>query len=127
MTIANSSIDLARASFPVRLCWVFRFKSTPIQAMHQHDPHLTEMPIRRILLLNSVILSIGGIPQLYLGEEWGTINDYEFVRDPVKASDTRWVQGPRMNWGLAQRCTAGVDGEKSHLRVDPAPDFVAKG
>lgn len=68
------------------------------QAMYQHDPHLTEMAIRRILLLNSVILSIGGIPLLYLGEEWGTINDYEFVRDPAKASDTRWVHRPRMNW-----------------------------
>lgn len=68
------------------------------QAIDQQDEHLIEMAIRRILLLNSITLSIGGIPLLYLGEEWGTINDYEFVRDPAKASDTRWVHRPKMNW-----------------------------
>ncbi len=63
----------------------------------QNDEH-KELAIRRILLLNSIILSIGGIPLLYLGEEWGTINDYDFVRDPAKAADTRWVHRPKMRW-----------------------------
>jgi amylosucrase len=68
------------------------------QAIDNDDAELKEMAIRRILLLNSIILSIGGIPLLYLGEEWGTINDYDFVRDPAKAMDTRWVHRPKMRW-----------------------------
>jgi amylosucrase len=68
------------------------------QAIDKDDAHLKEMAIRRILLLNSITLSIGGIPLLYLGEEWGTINDYDFVRDPAKAGDTRWVHRPKMRW-----------------------------
>ena len=34
----------------------------------------------RILLIHSVILSIGGIPLIYLGDEVGTLNDYRYRR-----------------------------------------------
>ncbi|MEZ6137353.1 MAG: amylosucrase [Pirellulaceae bacterium] len=58
----------------------------------------TELAIRRMLLLHGITLTIGGVPLLYLGEEWGMLNDYEFVRDPAKAGDTRWVHRPKMKW-----------------------------
>jgi amylosucrase len=45
-------------------------------------------------------MSIGGIPLLYLGEEWGVLNDYDFVKDPEKADDSRWIHRPRMDWGV---------------------------
>jgi amylosucrase len=57
-----------------------------------------ELAIRRILLLNAAMMSIGGIPLIYLGEEWGVMNDYDFVRDPAKAGDTRWIHRPKMQW-----------------------------
>jgi amylosucrase len=57
-----------------------------------------ELAIRRMLLLQGITLSIGGIPLLYLGEEWGMLNDYDFVKDPAKAGDTRWVHRPKMQW-----------------------------
>lgn len=53
-----------------------------------------DLAIRRILLLHSVILSIGGIPLIYLGDEVGTLNDYDFREDPLKADDSRWVHRP---------------------------------
>ena len=84
------------------------------QAIDRNDPELKEMAIRRILLLNSIILSIGGIPLLYLGEEWGTINDYDFVRDPAKASDTRWVHRPKMRWEWLEEGHA-EEGERSRI------------
>lgn len=68
------------------------------KAIEEVDADEIELAIRRILLLNSLTLSIGGIPLLYLGEEWGTINDYDFVKDPAKASDSRWVHRPKMRW-----------------------------
>ncbi|EMI16168.1 Glycosyl hydrolase, family 13, subfamily, catalytic region domain protein [Rhodopirellula maiorica SM1] len=67
-------------------------------AIEEGDEHEKEMSIRRMLLLQGITLSIGGIPLLYLGEEWGMLNDYDFVKDPAKASDTRWVHRPRMQW-----------------------------
>jgi amylosucrase len=57
-----------------------------------------ELAIGRMLLLQGVTLSIGGIPLIYLGEEWAMLNDYDFVQDPAKAGDTRWVHRPKMRW-----------------------------
>ncbi len=68
------------------------------KAIQDNDSEQIEMAIRRILLLNALTMSAGGIPLLYLGEEWGTINDYDFVKDPAKAGDTRWVHRPKMQW-----------------------------
>jgi amylosucrase len=68
------------------------------QAIELDDEVLKELAIRRILLLHGITLSIGGIPLLYIGEEWGMLNDYDFVKDPAKAGDTRWVHRPKMKW-----------------------------
>ena len=53
-----------------------------------------ELAIKRILLIHNVILSIGGIPLIYLGDEVGLLNDYGFRDDPDKADDSRWVHRP---------------------------------
>lgn len=53
-----------------------------------------DLAIQRILLIHNVILSIGGIPLIYLGDEVGTLNDYTYRQDPAKADDSRWVHRP---------------------------------
>lgn len=68
------------------------------QAIEEGNAEWVEMSIRRILLLHAVALSVGGIPLIYLGEEWGMLNDYDFVKDPAKAGDTRWIHRPRFRW-----------------------------
>jgi amylosucrase len=50
--------------------------------------------VARILLAHSIILSTGGIPLLYLGDEVGQLNDYGYLQDPAKADDSRWVGRP---------------------------------
>jgi amylosucrase len=62
-----------------------------------------ELAERRILLIHSVILSIGGIPLLYLGDETGTLNDYAHRDDPAKARDSRWVHRPYTDWDQMAR------------------------
>ena len=59
---------------------------------------LSIWPSRRILLLYSVVASIGGIPLIYLGDEVGTLNDYSYRDDPAKAGDSRWVHRPATDW-----------------------------
>jgi amylosucrase len=68
------------------------------QAVEEDDEQKKELAIRRMMLLHGITLSIGGIPLLYLGEEWGMLNDYEFVTDPAKAGDSRWIHRPKMQW-----------------------------
>lgn len=73
------------------------------QALEQNDEHLTVLAIRRILLLHGVILSIGGIPLIYLGDELGTLNDYSYQHDEAKMNDSRWVHRPAFDWERAAR------------------------
>jgi amylosucrase len=54
-----------------------------------------------ILMLHSLILSFGGIPLLYYGDEIGTLNYYEFEDDPARQNDSRWVHRPRLDWERA--------------------------
>ncbi|MEG9248987.1 amylosucrase [Arthrobacter sp. Soc17.1.1.1] len=50
--------------------------------------------VARILLAHAIVLSTGGIPLLYLGDEVGQLNDYGYLDDPAKAGDSRWVGRP---------------------------------
>jgi amylosucrase len=54
-------------------------------------------------LLHSVILSFGGIPLLYYGDELGTTNDYTWLNDPAKSRDSRWLHRPLIDWKRAER------------------------
>lgn len=64
-----------------------------------------ELALRRILLIHGVIMTIGGIPLIYLGDELGTQNDYNYRNDPAKAGDSRWVHRPYADWSRAARRT----------------------
>jgi len=86
------------------------------QAMQLDDDRLKDLAIRRIILLHGITLSIGGIPLLYLGEEWGILNDYDFVRDPAKANDTRWIHRPKMRWEYLEEHHEHVTPEDRAIR-----------
>ena len=58
--------------------------------------------INHILLLHSLIMSFGGIPLLYYGDEIGTLNDCTYLDDEHKASDSRWAHRPNFDWDKAE-------------------------
>jgi amylosucrase len=64
------------------------------QALREPSPADVALSIRRILMIHGVILSMGGIPLIYLGDEIGTLNYYGYRDDPAKAADSRWVHRP---------------------------------
>jgi len=68
------------------------------KAIKEETDREIDLAIKRILLIHCVILTIGGIPLFYLGDEIGTLNDYHFRNDPAKANDSRWVHRPYTNW-----------------------------
>lgn len=60
--------------------------------------------IDRILLAHSIVLSTGGIPLIYLGDEVGQLNDPRWADDPAQADDSRWAHRPHYPAALyAQR------------------------
>jgi len=50
--------------------------------------------IDRILLAHSIVLSTGGIPLIYLGDEVGQLNDPHWADDHAQADDSRWAHRP---------------------------------
>ncbi len=70
-------------------------------AMELGDERLTELALRRILLLYNLILVFGGIPLIYMGDEIGQLNDATYKDDPDLAGDNRWMHRPMMDWDAA--------------------------
>lgn len=78
-------------------------------ALETGDPVATENSIKMILLLHSMILSFGGLPLLYYGDEIGTLNNESYLDDPNKKDDTRWMHRPTIDWEKAElRNTPGT-------------------
>ncbi|MCP5096217.1 MAG: alpha-amylase, partial [Chloroflexi bacterium] len=72
------------------------------KGMAEQNWHQVEMAIGRILLLNSMILSFGGMPLLYMGDEIGLLNDHSYLDDPDLENDSRWIHRPFMDWEKAE-------------------------
>jgi len=83
------------------------------KALEQNDAQAINQSIDTIILLHSVILSFGGIPLLYNGDDIGLLNDRSYLEDELKKHDSRWVHRPKMRWDLAEkRNTAGTTQSK---------------
>jgi amylosucrase len=67
-------------------------------ALEQGHLERVDAAIEIILLLHSMILSFGGIPLFYYGDELGKLNDFSYQDDPNKSGDSRWVHRPVIDW-----------------------------
>lgn len=72
-------------------------------ALERNDESAIQNCIDLILLLHGMIMSFGGIPLLYYGDEIGMLNDFSFMEDEEKAHDTRWIHRPVIDWDKAER------------------------
>ena len=72
------------------------------KALEFNDSEAIQRSIDIILLLHSMIMSFGGIPLLYYGDEIGTLNDSAFLNDENKAFDNRWMHRPMIDWEKAE-------------------------
>jgi amylosucrase len=73
------------------------------KALREETEREVDLAVGRILLIHAIILMVGGIPLIYLGDEWGKLNDYSFRDDPSKAGDSRWVHRPATDWKQYER------------------------
>ena len=70
-------------------------------AIESEDPAAIDDSVDVILLLHSMIMSFGGIPLVFYGDEIGTINGRTFLGDASKANDNRWMHRPTIDWEKA--------------------------
>lgn len=67
-------------------------------ALEQKNKNIIDYAIAKILMMHGIILSYGGIPMIYAGDEIGTLNDYTYEQDQDHINDNRWVNRPLHNW-----------------------------
>ncbi len=72
------------------------------KAVEEQNAYDIDMAVRRILLIHGIIITIGGIPLLYLGDEIAMLNDYNYDQDPDKIGDSRWVHRAPFDWKRAE-------------------------
>ena len=73
------------------------------KGLDEGNAELIEQAIRKTLLMHSGIMSFGGIPLVYYGDELACTNDYSFLEDPTKVDDNRWLNRPIIDWKKAAK------------------------
>ena len=72
------------------------------KAIELNDEYQINLVIKKINLQHAIILSLGGIPMIYSGDEIATLNYYDYLNEEDKKHDNRWLHRPMMNWEIAQ-------------------------
>jgi len=72
-------------------------------ALESQDEQAIDAAVRTIVLLHGMILSFGGIPLLYYGDAIGMLNNQEYLDDPAKRHDSRWMHRSHFDWDKANR------------------------
>jgi amylosucrase len=87
------------------------------KALAEEDNEELDLAIYRTLLIHGVIITMGGIPLIYLGDEIAMLNDYGYDSDPAKTGDSRWLH------------RTAFDRERAGQRHDPetVPGRVYQG
>ena len=85
----------------MRICGTFASLVGVEAALEEGNHTHLEMALARAKMLFGVLMSIGGIPLIYLGEELGLLNGYDYQSDVDKADDSRWVHRLKMDWSRA--------------------------
>ena len=78
-------------------------------ALEQKNKNIIDYAIAKILMMHGIILSYGGIPMIYAGDEIGTLNDYSYEQNDDHVNDNRWVNRPMQNWDVVSTLDENSD------------------
>ncbi len=73
------------------------------KALEKNDARQIETSVNKINMLHAIILSFGGMPIIYAGDEIATLNDYSFLKDKTKKDDNRWINRSKHDWKTVER------------------------
>lgn len=68
------------------------------KAVSENNGNEIYLAVKRINLQHAIILSLGGLPMIYSGDEIATPNNYAYLEDKSKKYDNRWLHRSPMNW-----------------------------
>ena len=78
-------------------------------ALEQKNDKIVDYAITKILMMHGIILTYGGIPMIYAGDEIATLNDYSYEQNEDHINDNRWVNRPMQNWNIVAKIKTEKD------------------
>jgi len=78
-------------------------------ALEQKNDKIVDYAITKILMMHGIILTYGGIPMIYAGDEIATLNDYSYEQNEDHINDNRWVNRPMQNWNVVAKIKTEKD------------------
>ncbi len=72
-------------------------------ALEQKNQNSITYALDKIIMMHGIILSFGGLPIIYAGDEIAMLNDYSFLEDPKHKNDSRWVNRPKQDWKVVEQ------------------------
>ena len=88
------------------------------KARKTKDRTLHRQALDKIIMLHGIVLSFGGIPMIYAGDELALINDYSFRDEADKKDDNRWMNRPKHPWDVVESLgKKNSDAQKIHTRL----------
>ncbi|WP_419212991.1 alpha-amylase family protein [Maribacter sp. X9] len=78
-------------------------------ALEQKNKNIIDYAVTKILMMYGIVLTYGGIPMIYAGDEIGTLNDYSYEQNEDHKNDNRWVNRPVQNWKVISELASKVD------------------
>jgi len=73
------------------------------KALNEETTFEVDLSLKRILMLYAIVLTLGGVPLFYLGDELGQLSDYGYLNNPSTCADSRWIHRPVMDWNKAEK------------------------
>jgi amylosucrase len=81
-----------------RVCGTLASLAGLESAVESADANQIDLAVRRILAMETVVFTAGGMPLIFAGDEIGMLNDHRYAEDPAHAHDNRWMHRPRFDW-----------------------------
>lgn len=75
------------------------------KSLEEKDITQVDLSLKKIILVHALIMSYGGLPMIYSGDEIGLLNDHLYQQDPARKADNRWMHRAKMDWSAADRRT----------------------
>lgn len=69
-------------------------------ALASKDAYQKELALKRIHLINGLIMATSGIPLIYSGDEVAALNNHDYKLDPDKGHDSRWLHRSHFDWSV---------------------------
>ncbi len=85
-------------------------------ALATGKPGIIDVAVKRILAMQGIVMTAGGIPLIYLGDEVAQLNDHDFAEDPAHAADSRWIHRPVFS-ETRLASAAAPDGKSPEARI----------